>query len=216
MNLTLIINNKKERGTFEASKNEVFGREVNSAVIHQVVTAYLANQRAQSYGSLEAPTRTPWKKNRSMVSGGGRKPRPQKGSGRARAGTIRSPLWVGGGMTFGSSIPNYTQKINKKMYRVAMCSILSGLRQNDRLAVAKIELADHKTKTLLQWLADHQITEKLLIVLSDINENVFLAARNLPNALVVLAEELNPVILLKYDMVLIEPEAIAQVEEILA
>jgi len=216
MNLQLIVNNKTERAEFAASSEAVFAREVNNAVVHQVVTAYMANQRAQSYRSTEASTRTPWKKNRSAVSGGGRKPRPQKGSGRSRAGTIRSPLWVGGGMTFGSSIPNYTQKVNKKMYRIAMCSILSALQQQNRLAVAQIELADHKTKTLVQWFATHGVADRALIVLADIDEAIFLAARNLPNVLVVLTEELNPVLLLKYDTVLIQPEAVAQIEEIFA
>jgi large subunit ribosomal protein L4 len=217
MNLQLIVKDKKEeRGIFAASSTAVFAGEVNSAVVHQVVTAYQANSRAQSYGSTEASSRTPWKKSRSAVSGGGRKPRPQKGSGRARAGTIRSPLWVGGGMTFGSSIPNYTQKINKKMYRIAMRSILSALHQSNRLAVATIELPDYKTKSMIQWFADHGIAERALIVLADINEEIFLAARNLPNVLVVLTEELNPVLLLKYDTVLVQPEAVAQIEGIFA
>jgi large subunit ribosomal protein L4 len=215
MNLQLIVN-KTERATFAASREDIFGREINSAVVHQVVTAYMANQRAQSYRSTEASTRTPWKKSRALVSGGGRKPRPQKGSGRSRAGTIRSPLWVGGGMTFGSSIPNYTQKINKKMYRIAMCSILSALQQQNRLAVADLSLADYKTKTLTQWFSNHGIEKRVLIVLADIDENIFLAARNLPDVLVVLAEEINPVILLKYDTVLMQPGVVAQIEEILS
>jgi len=218
MNLKLIIENENTtRAEFAVSSPAVFDRDINNAVVHQVVTAYMANQRAQSYRTVaEASTRAPWKKNRSAVSGGGRKPRPQKGSGRARAGTIRSPLWVGGGMAFGSSIPNYTQKVNKKMYRIAMCSILTALQQQNRIIVGNIELPDYKTKSLVKWFSVHGITDRILIVLSDLDETIFLAARNLPNVLVVLTEDINPVLLLKYDTVLVQPDAISQIEEIFA
>ncbi|MBM4222238.1 MAG: 50S ribosomal protein L4 [Gammaproteobacteria bacterium] len=212
MKLSVIVNSK-ERSEVDVS-DLVFGREVNTAVVHQVVTAYLANQRIQSYRSASnVASKLPMKKNRAAVSGGGRKPRPQKGSGRARAGTIRSPLFVGGGMTFGSSKANYFQKINKKMYRLAMCSILSGLRSESRVVVASVNLEDHKTKTLLTWLKDHNIEKKALIVVPDLEENLLLAARNLQNVVVVLPDELNPVLLLKYDMLVIHPDAISEVEE---
>lgn len=213
MKLQLIIDNETKRSSVDAS-DLVFGRDVNAAVVHQVVNAFMANQRAQSYRYCESGTRSPLKKNRSDVSGGGRKPRPQKGSGRARAGTIRSPIFVGGGMTFGSSKPNYLQKINKKMYRHAMCSILSSLRQEERLFVGEVKLADHKTKTMVNWLDQHGLKDRTLVVLPDWDEQVVLAARNLPHITVVFSDELNPVLLLKHDSVLIHPEALKCIEEI--
>lgn len=213
MKLQLIIDNETNRSSIDAS-DLVFGRDVNVAVVHQVVNAFMANQRAQSYRYCEAGGRSPLKKNRAAVSGGGRKPRAQKGSGRARAGTIRSPIFVGGGMTFGSSKPNYLQKINKKMYRHAMCSILSSLRQEERLLVGEIKIADHKTKTMVQWLEQHGLKERTLIVLPDWDDQIVLAARNLPHVTVIFFDELNPVLLLKHDAVLIHPQALKSIEEI--
>lgn len=213
MKLQLIIDNETNRSSIDAS-DLVFGRDVNVAVVHQVVNAFMANQRAQSYRYCESGTRSALKKNRAAVSGGGRKPRAQKGSGRARAGTIRSPIFVGGGLTFGSSKPNYMQKINKKMYRHAMCSILSSLRQEERLLVGEVKLTDFKTKTMINWLAQHGFQERTMIVLQDWDEQVVLAARNLPHVTVVFADELNPVLLLKHDTVLIHPEALKCIEEI--
>ena len=188
---------------------------VNSALVHQVVTAYLANQRAQScrFGGED---RSPLKKNRSEVSGGGRKPRPQKGSGRARAGSIRSPIFVGGGMTFGSSKPNYHQKINKKMYRSAMCSIFSGLREHNRLVVGEVNIPDYKTKSMVNWLVDNEIPQDVLIIADDFNEALFLAARNLPKVTVITPDEINPVLLLNHQVVIVHPEAMKTIEEIFA
>lgn len=195
----------------------VFGREVNSALVHQVVTAYLANLRTQSYRSSSAlDSRNSWKKSRADVSGGGRKPRPQKGSGRARAGSIRSPIFVGGGMAFGSSKPNYHQKVNKKMYRSAICSILSGLREHNRIRIGEVSVADYKTKSLIKWFDDHNIASNALIIVDDFEENLFLASRNLPNVAVITPDELNPVLLLKYELVVLHPEALKTIEEIFA
>jgi len=215
MKLESILLNDQSRQHVEAS-DVVFGREVNSALVHQVVTAYLANQRAQSHRFSDASDRSPLKKNRSEVSGGGRKPRPQKGSGRARAGSIRSPIFVGGGMTFGSSKPNYYQKVNKKMYRGAICSILSGLRAHNRLFVGEITVPDYKTKNMVKWFVDQQLEQNALIVLDDFNETLYLSARNLPNVTVITTDELDPVILLKHEVVVVHPEALKTIEEIFA
>jgi large subunit ribosomal protein L4 len=209
------LQNDQGRQTVEAS-DLVFGREVNSALVHQVVTAYLANQRSQSYRFSDTADRSSLKKSRSDVSGGGRKPRPQKGSGRARVGSIRSPIFVGGGMTFGSSKPNYHQKINKKMYRSAICSIFSGLREHNRLLIGQIDLIDYKTKNMVNWFAEHKLTQNALIIVDDFNEILFLSARNLPNVTVITPDELNPVLLLKHQVVVLHPEALKTIEEIFA
>jgi large subunit ribosomal protein L4 len=215
MKLESILQNDQGRQTVDAS-DLVFGREVNSALVHQVVTAYLANQRAQSYRFSDTSARSSLKKSRSDVSGGGRKPRPQKGSGRARVGSIRSPIFVGGGMTFGSAKPNYHQKVNKKMYRSAICSILSGLREHSRLLIGEVAVPDYKTKNMVNWFAQHNLEQNALIIVDDFNEALFLSARNLPNVTVITSDELNPVLLLKHQVVVIHPEALKTIEEIFA
>jgi large subunit ribosomal protein L4 len=215
MKLESILQNDQGRQTVDAS-DLVFGREVNSALVHQVVTAYLANQRAQSYRFSDTSARSSLKKSRSDVSGGGRKPRPQKGSGRARVGSIRSPIFVGGGMTFGSSKPNYHQKVNKKMYRSAICSILSGLREHSRLFIGQVDVPDYKTKNMVNWFAQHNLAQNALIIADDFHESLFLSARNLPNVTVITPDELNPVLLLKHQVVVIHPEALKTIEEIFA
>lgn len=189
-------------GSVEVSA-ETFGLEFKEALVHQVVTACMAGARAG----------TSQQKTRSDVSGGGIKPWRQKGTGRARAGTSRSPIWTGGGVTFASRPRNYTQKINRKMYRVAMRSILSELVRQDRLvAVESIGVASPKTKELAGKLADMGLN-KVLIVTDAADENLYLAARNLPGVAVCDAASADPVSLIGFDKVLMTTAALVKIEE---
>lgn len=184
-----------------------FGREYNEALVHQVVVSYLSTARAG----------TKAQKNRATVSGGGKKPYRQKGTGRARAGSTRSPLWRGGGKIFAASPQDWTQKVNRKMYRVAMCSILSELLRQDRLVVVdNFSVENHKTKTLVAKLRDLKL-EKVLIVTEAFNEDLFLAARNLYKVEVCQpgTAMFNPVNLVGFDKVLMTSAAVKKVEELL-
>ncbi len=180
----------------------VFGVDYNEPLVHQVVTAYLAGGRAG----------TKAQKSKAMVRGGGKKPWKQKGTGQARAGSIRSPLWRGGGKTFAAVPRDHSQKVNKKMYRGAIRSIVSELNRSGALVVAEtfaVEAA--KTKTLLEKLASFE-TQKLLIVLDELDQNLFLSARNLPHVDVVDVDGINPVSLLSFDKVLMTAPAIKKLE----
>jgi large subunit ribosomal protein L4 len=189
-------------GSVEVSA-ETFGLEFKEALVHQVVTACMAGSRAG----------TSQQKTRSDVSGGGIKPWRQKGTGRARAGTSRSPIWTGGGVTFASRPRNYTQKINRKMYRVAMRSILSELVRQDRLvAVESIGVASPKTKELAGKLADMGLN-KVLIVTDAADDNLYLAARNLPGVAVCDVASADPVSLIGFDKVLMTTAALVKIEE---
>ena len=180
-----------------------FGAEFNEALVHQVVTAYLAGSRAG----------TKAQKNRAAVRGGGAKPWAQKGTGRARAGTIRSPIWVGGGRTFAAKPRNFDQKVNKKMYRAAMRSMLSELVRQDRLVVVKeLELEAPKTKLLASKLKDLDL-DSVLILNEAFDEKVFLAARNLPNVGICDAGSIDPVVLIRFEKVLITLPALKLIEE---
>ncbi|MGD8346193.1 MAG: 50S ribosomal protein L4 [Lysobacterales bacterium] len=180
-----------------------FGRDFSEALVHQVVTAYLAGARAG----------TKAQKNRSAVSGGGAKPWRQKGTGRARAGTIRSPLWRSGGKTFAAEPRDHSQKVNRKMYRGAMQSILSELLRQERLIVVKsLELKEPKTKALASELAGLGF-EKGLIVVGDANENVYLASRNIPGVYTVDVAGLDPVSLVSADKVVLTVEAVEKIQE---
>ena len=188
-------------------KETTFGREFNEALIHQVVVAY-ANGGRQ--GSVK-------QKNRPEVSGGGKKPFRQKGTGRARACSTRSPLWRAGGTIFAAKPQDWTQKVNRKMYRVAMSSILSELVRQDRLVVVDdFKVEDHKTKALVSKLKDLGLKE-VLIVTDAFEENLFLASRNLYRVEVCQpgTAEFNPVNLVKYEKVLITSSAVKKVEELL-
>ena len=185
---------------------DLFGAEFNEPLIHQVVTAYLSGGRAG----------TSAQKTRSQVRGGGKKPWKQKGSGRARAGTIRSPLWRGGGKVFAAVTQDYSQKVNKKMYRAAMRSIFGELVRQDRLIVVKdLVIEQPKTKMLLKQLDDMKVSRGLLVT-DGVNENLQLAARNLHSVAVCGVSELNPVALVGSDKVVITVDAIKKVEEWLA
>jgi large subunit ribosomal protein L4 len=180
-----------------------FGREFSEALVHQVVTAYLAGGRAG----------TKAQKTRSEVRGGGRKPWKQKGTGRARAGTIRSPLWRGGGQTFAGKPRDHSQKVNRKMYRGALQAILSELVRQDRLVVLdSIELKTPKTSELLAKLAE-QGFEKGLIVTPEVDGNLFLASRNIPNIYVLDVAGLDPVSLVGADKVVMTVDAVKKIEE---
>jgi len=189
-------------GTVEVSE-ATFGKEYNEALVHQVVTAYLAAARQGTRAQ----------KTRSEVSGGGAKPFRQKGTGRARAGTIRSPIWRSGGTTFAAKPQNFEQKVNKKMYRAAMRSILSELARQERLvAVEEFTVDAPKTKILVNKLNDMDLN-KVLIVTSEVDTNLFLAARNIPNVEVVDVAAASPVSLVAYEKVLVTVPALRQFEE---
>jgi large subunit ribosomal protein L4 len=180
-----------------------FGREFSEALVHQVVTSYLAGARAG----------TKAQKTRSDVRGGGRKPWKQKGTGRARAGTIRSPLWRGGGQTFAARPQDHSQKVNRKMYRGAIQAILSELVRQERLVVLdSFELSAPKTSELLASLAQHGF-EKGLIVKAEIDGNLFLASRNIPNVYALDVASLDPVSLVAADKVIMTVDAIKKIEE---
>ena len=185
----------------------VFGCRFNEPLVHQVVTAYLAGGRQGTRAQ----------KNRSAVSGGGKKPWKQKGMGRARAGTIRSPLWRSGGVTFASSTQDFSQKVNKKMYRAAMRSICSELlRQGRFIVLESFELEKAKTRDFVAKLQEFNIDQKVLVVLEEVNENIYLAARNLHKVELTDVEAINPVNLINYEKILITAPALKQIEELLA
>lgn len=203
-------------GSVELSE-AAFGREFNEPLVHQVVTAYLAGARQGSRAQ----------KSRSERRGGGRKPWRQKGTGRARVGSIRSPLWRGGGVTFAAKPQDHTQKVNRKMYRGAMRCILSELIRQDRLiALESFQVELPKTKALLQKLKDLQLEAlgkaqesarrgNILIVTEEVDENLFLAARNLKDVDVLEVGGVDPVSLVGHDKVLITVGALKQLEGVL-
>ena len=182
-----------------------FGREYNEALIHQVVVAYMASSR-QGTKAL---------KTRSEVRGGGAKPYRQKGTGRARAGTIRSPIWRGGGQTFAAKPRNYSQKVNRKMYRGAMRSILSELVRQDRVVVTnEFSIEVPKTKQVQNLLRDLAL-EDVLVVVEEVDKNLYLGSRNLKSVEVVDVQGINPVTLIRCKKVLFTVGALRKVEEVL-
>jgi large subunit ribosomal protein L4 len=183
--------------------NATFGRDFSEALVHQVVTAYLAGARAGTRAQ----------KNRSDVSGGGKKPWRQKGTGRARSGSIRSPLWRGGGATFAARPQDHSQKVNRKMYRGALQAILSELvRQNRLIVLEGFELSVPKTSELLTKLAQLGF-ESGLIVTPEVDGNLFLATRNLPSVYALDVAGLDPVSLVSADKVIMTVDAVKKVEE---
>lgn len=184
----------------------VFGADFNETLVHQLVTAYLAGGRSGTKGS----------KNRSAVSGGGRKPWRQKGTGRARAGTIRSPIWVGGGHTFAFSNRDFSQKVNKKQWRAGLRSILSELLRQERLRVVKeINLPDHRTKSVIAWLGG--VAEgRVLVVDTEISDELARGSRNLVNVELCLSGQLNPAALVGADTVVLTARAAEALSESLS
>ena len=198
--MDLQLHNSKEKITVS---DAVFAADYKESLVHQLVTAYMAAGRAG----------TKAQKNRSAVSGGGAKPWRQKGTGRARAGTIRSPIWRSGGVTFAAQPRDYTQKVNRKMYRSGIRSILSELARQDRLVIVEdITVDAPKTKQLLGKLADLGVS-KTLIVTETGDEKLYLSARNLPHVEVSDVAGLNPVNLVRYEHVVLTVGAIRAIEE---
>jgi len=194
-----VLNGKPEMQVSDAA----FGREFNEALVHQVVTAYQAAGRAG----------TKAQKTRAEVRGGGRKPHAQKGTGQARAGSSRSPIWVGGGRTFAAKPRDYSQKVNRKMYQGAMRSMLSELARSGRLQVVEeITLEAGKTRHLVNQLKIWEMDD-VLIVVEAIEEKLFLAARNLHKVEVLEVGKLNPVALVSHDKVLMTVAAVKLLEE---
>lgn len=186
--------------------DQVFSVDYKPALIHQVVTAYLASARSGTVAQ----------KSRADVSGGGSKPFRQKGTGRARAGTSRGPIWRGGGRAFAARPRNYAQKVNRKMYRGAMRSILSELIRQGRLTVVpEFSVDEPKTRLLADKLVAMNLTE-VLILIEDHDDNLFLAARNLPRVDVLMAEEVDPVSLIAFENLVATEGAIRKLEERLA
>ena len=183
-----------------------FAKEFNEPLVHQVVTAYMAGARQGSKAQ----------KNRSEGSGGGKKPWRQKGTGRARAGTIRSPIWRSGGVTFAATPRDYSQKVNRKMYRGAMRCILSELVRQDRLVVVEgFDLESPKTKLMAARLKELN-AEGALVVAGEVSENVYLASRNLPKVAVCDVQAVDPVSLIAHEKVVVTVDALKKLEELLA
>ncbi len=187
--------------------DQLCGAEFKPNLVHQVVTAYMAGGRAG----------TKAQKTRSEVRGGGKKPWRQKGTGRARAGTIRSPLWAGGGVTFAAKPRDFSQKVNRKMYRGAMRSILSELVRQDRLVVVKeFGLTERKTKSLLAKLEEFGAGSQGLLVVNEMNDNLVYSSNNVPKLRVVEAASLDPVSLVAAEKVIITVDALKYLEGWLA
>jgi len=196
---------KASKKSVEVSE-DIFSKEYNESLIHQVVTAYLAGARSG----------TKAQKNRSSVSGGGAKPWRQKGTGRARSGTIRSPIWRSGGVTFAATNRDFSQKVNRKMYRSAIKSIVSELIRQDRLSiVADFSIKAPKTKDLAEKLKNMNL-DNVLLVTADHDENLHLSSRNLINVEYIDTNHLNPVSLIAHEKVIMTADAIKKFEEGLA
>jgi large subunit ribosomal protein L4 len=195
---------KVANGGAELAVSETtFGAVYNEALVHQLVTAYMAGGRAG----------TKRQKSRAEVRGGGRKPHAQKGTGSARAGSIRSPIWVGGGRAFAARPRDFTQKVNRKMYRAGLRSMLAQLVRTDRLVVAQeFSVAEPRTKMLLGKLKELSL-ENVLVVIEAHDEKLLLAARNLPHVDVITVAEINPVSLAAHDKVLMTVGAVKLIEE---
>lgn len=201
--------NVVKAGNAEAGKVSVsdaaFAKEYNEDLVHQVVTAYMAGARQGTRAQ----------KNRAAVSGGGKKPWRQKGTGRARAGTIRSPIWRSGGVTFAAQPQDHSQKVNRKMYRAALRAIFSELARQDRLMVVEsLDLEEPKTRLLVKQLGEYGVDNALLVA-TDVGENLYLAARNLHKVDVRDVDGIDPVSLIAHDKVVVTVDAVKKFEEML-
>ena len=204
MELSIVKPGGSDAGKVSVS-DVTFAREYNEDLVHQVVTAFLAGARQGTRAQ----------KNRAAVSGGGKKPWRQKGTGRARAGTIRSPIWRSGGVTFAAQPQDHSQKVNKKMYRAALRTIISELARQDRLVVVEdLVVEQPKTKELVKQLKDYGL-ENVLIVSDEVAENLYLASRNLHKVDVRDVAGVDPVSLVAYDKVLVTVPAVKKFEEML-
>lgn len=201
MELTIQKSDSGKAGTMNVA-DSVFSVEFNEPLIHQVLTSYLAGARSG----------TKAQKTRAEVRGGGRKPFKQKGTGRARAGTIRSPIWRGGGITFAAKPRDHSKKLNKKMYRAAMRSILSELVRQERfICVDEFNVDESKTKLVKDKLASLSLDD-VLIVTEELNENLYLGVRNIPKVDVIDTNEIDPYSLIGFDKVLMTQAAVEKVE----
>ncbi len=187
-----------------ALADTVFSAAYNEALVHQVVVSVLAGARSG----------TKAQKTRAQVSGGGAKPWKQKGSGRARAGTIRSPIWRSGGVTFAARPRDFSKKVNRKMYRGALRSIFSELHRKGRLlALEAIDLETPKTKTFLAFAAQHNLGENVLIISESVNSNAYLGSRNLVGVNLIDVQALDPVLLLRHEKVAVDRAALEKINE---
>ena len=201
MKIDLISQNKKKIKNIELLSS-IFEVPINETLIHEVVTSFLTNARSG----------TKSQKNRSSARGGGAKPWRQKGTGRARAGTIRSPLWVGGGKAFAAKNKTYHKKINKKVLKSALKSIFSALAKENRLIVIdEITIEEPKTKFMIGLLKTLEL-ESVLILLKEIDINIKLASRNIPNVEVISLDKMNPVNLIRFDYVLMDSKVLTEIE----
>ncbi len=204
MKIDLISQNKEKIKNIELSSS-IFEVPVNETLIHEVITSFLTNARAG----------TKSQKNRSSARGGGAKPWRQKGTGRARAGTIRSPLWVGGGKAFAASNKTYHKKINKKVFKSALKSIFSALAKENRLVVIdEITVEEPKTKLMIEFLEKLEL-KNVLIIQKEVGINIKLASRNIPNVEVISLDKMNPVNLIKFDYVLMDFKVLEEIESTL-
>ena len=204
MELKVINIQGKDAGVLQVN-DAVFGREYNEALVHQVVNAFLANARSGNRAQ----------KTRSQVAKSTRKPWKQKGTGRARAGMASSPLWRGGGRIFPNTPEeNFSQKINRKMYRAALASIVSQLVRDNRFIVADtIDVDSPKTKNFVQTLKNMSLSDdKLLVIVSELTEDLFLASRNLSNVLILESHQIDPYSLLRFDKVLFAKSAVEELQ----
>ena len=196
----------KKVSDVELAEN-VFGIEPNEAIVHSVLVNYLANQRQGTQST----------KTRAEVRGGGRKPWRQKGTGRARQGSIRAPQWIKGGIALGPKPRSYKYTVNKKERRLAIKSLLSSkILEKELTVVDKLELAEIKTKTMVKALADLKVEGKTLIVLPENNENVFMSARNIEGVKTIVLNNINVFDLLKYNNLILPLETVKKIEEVYA
>ncbi len=204
MELSVLKPGNEAAGTVSVS-DVAFAREYNEDLVHQVVTSFLSGARQGSRAQ----------KNRAAVRGGGAKPWRQKGTGRARAGTRSSPIWRSGGVTFAAQPQDHSQKVNRKMYRAALRSIISELARQDRLVVVEsLTVAEPKTKLLVKQLGEYGL-DNVLIVSAEVDTNLYLAARNLHKVDVRDVEGVDPVSLIAYDKVMVTVDAVKKFEEML-
>jgi large subunit ribosomal protein L4 len=204
MELNIVGPGNAEAGTLSVS-DATFAREYNEDLVHQVVTSYLAGARQGTRAQ----------KNRADVRGGGKKPWRQKGTGRARAGTIRSPIWRSGGVTFAAQPQDHGQKVNRKMYRAALKTIMSELARQGRLVVVEtLDVEAPKTKLLVNELDGYGVNSALLVT-DQVNENLYLASRNLQKVDVRDVQGIDPVSLLAHDKVMVTVDAVKKIEEML-
>ena len=200
-----VLNLKTNKSTSQEVSDDIFDRTYNESLVHQITTAYMAGGRSGSKAQ----------KNRAAVSGGGKKPWKQKGTGRARAGTSRGPIWRSGGVTFAAQPKSFSQKVNKKMYKGAISVIFSELLRKDRLkVVSDFEVADPKTKNITSLMKSLDLKDALLMT-DELDENLYLSSRNLYHVGVCDTQSIDPVSLIGYENVVLTKAALKKVEAML-